>query len=186
MQYRSVLPIEPRKTPPNNRARKPDKFEIRRQQLAAATLAAMGEFGYANTSLRDIAAKSGFSLGTLHYYFADKDDLISYCVLDYKRHFIDEMNRAIDSAADLAALITDFISGFVKTVSSDSESQRLWYDIRSQAMFSAVFRPLVFEIDQSLLAMISHLTDRAQAFTAAAMPMPEQTPHPHGRKATAT
>ena len=166
------MPVEPSKPPLKGRVNKAGKFETRRQQLAAAAIATMGEFGYANTSLRDIAAKSDFSLGTLHYYFADKDDLISYCVLGYKRHFINEMNRAIDRAADLATLIEDFINGFVKTVSLDSESHRLWYDIRSQAMFSPAFRPLVFEIDRSLLAMINHLTERVRAFTGAAMQIP--------------
>jgi AcrR family transcriptional regulator len=157
-----IVPPESKKALLESRINKPNKFELRRQQLAEATLAALGEFGYAKTSLRDIAAKSGFSLGTLHYYFVDKDDLISYCVRSYKRHFIDDLNQLVDNATDFKSLKQGFIRYFVHTVSSDSESHRLWYDIRSQAMFDEQFRPLVAEIDQSLCDMIAKLATRAQ------------------------
>jgi TetR/AcrR family transcriptional repressor of bet genes len=156
--------LKSKKTLLESRINKPNKFEVRRQQLAEATLAALGEFGYAKTSLRDIAAKSEFSLGTLHYYFLDKDDLIAYCVRIYKRHFIDDVNQLVAAAADLETLKRDFISYFVNTVSSDSESHRLWYDIRSQAMFDPQFRPLVAELDQSLSEMISAIAQRIQDF----------------------
>lgn len=147
-----------------SRINKPNKFELRRQQLAEATLAALGEFGYAKTSLRDIAAKSDFSLGTLHYYFVDKDDLIAYCVRIYKRHFIDDVNQLVATATGLESLKRDFIRYFVATVSLDSESHRLWYDIRSQAMFDSQFRPLVAELDQSLCDMIAGIAARIQDF----------------------
>ena len=159
------MSLESRKDLLESRASQPNKFETRRQQLAGAALATLGELGYANTSLRDIAAKSGSSLGTLHYYFANKEDLINYCVRRYKRNFIDEVNEVINSCTDLKSLIKRFVASFVKTVSSDSESHSLWYDIRSQAMFNEAFRPLSTEIDQSLLEMITRLTDRGQVFT---------------------
>src|SRR6185503_10037661 len=52
-----------------------DKFEARRAELADATLATLGELGYARTSLREIAQKTEFSHGVLHYYFRDKNEL---------------------------------------------------------------------------------------------------------------
>ena len=61
-----------------------DRYDQRREQLAESALKTLGELGYARTSLRDIATNSPFSHGVLHYYFADKLDLIDYCVRYYK------------------------------------------------------------------------------------------------------
>ena len=57
----------------------------RRDQLAESALATLGELGYAKTSLREIAQHSAFSHGVVHYYFSNKEELITYCVRYYKR-----------------------------------------------------------------------------------------------------
>src|SRR5882724_4138226 len=57
-----------------------DKFSARRIELAEAALETLAELGYARTSLREIAQKSEFTHGVLHYYFSDKVDLICCCV----------------------------------------------------------------------------------------------------------
>ena len=61
-----------------------DKFGARRIELAEAALETLAELGYARTSLREIAQKSEFTHGVLHYYFTDKVDLICCCVRHYK------------------------------------------------------------------------------------------------------
>src|SRR5665213_1626249 len=61
-----------------------DKFSARRIELAEAALETLAELGYARTSLREIAQKSEFTHGVLHYYFSDKVDLICCCVRHYK------------------------------------------------------------------------------------------------------
>ena len=53
-----------------------DRFAQRRRELADATIQTLSELGYARTSLREIAQNSAFSHGVLHYYFADKVDLM--------------------------------------------------------------------------------------------------------------
>ena len=61
-----------------------EKYDERRTQLAISALATLGELGYARTSLREIAQNSEFSHGVVHYYFADKLELITHCVRYYK------------------------------------------------------------------------------------------------------
>jgi AcrR family transcriptional regulator len=67
--------------------RKSAKRNEKKRQIAESAINALQELGYANTSLRDIASKSGMSLGILHYYFEDRSDLIIYCVKTYKTGF---------------------------------------------------------------------------------------------------
>ena len=64
---------------PSTRSRRSpvDRFDERRNELAESALLTLGELGYARTSLRDIASNSPFSHGVLHYYFADKLELVS-------------------------------------------------------------------------------------------------------------
>lgn len=157
----SLMAQESRKALLESRANRPNKFELRRQELAAATLSALGEFGYANTSLRDIAAASGCSLGTLHYYFVDKADLIAFCVRGYKRHFIAAANSISAAATTTESLVETFVDFFVNTMKEEAESHRLWYDIRSQAYFDAQFQETVTEIEGELFAMVAAFIERA-------------------------
>ena len=75
--------------------RKNRKREGKRQQIASSAIEALTQLGYANTSMRDIAAVSDMSLGMLTYYFGDKSDLIIYCVTTYKSDFVSANEAAM-------------------------------------------------------------------------------------------
>jgi AcrR family transcriptional regulator len=81
-----------------------DKFSARRIELAEAALETLAELGYAKTSLREIAQKSEFTHGVLHYYFRDKVDLICCCVRHYKAKCVtryDQVTAAAQSRDEL-------------------------------------------------------------------------------------
>lgn len=111
--------------------------------------------GYANTSLRDIAAKSEVSLGILHYYFEDRRDLIIYCVRVYKQDFVASIRHALDRATGRDAVIDtviDALAGALAfSITKDAPTHRLWYDIRNQALFGDMFRPVAAEIETMLV-----------------------------------
>ena len=58
----------------------------------------LGELGFARTSLREIAQKTAFSHGVLHYYFRDKIELITYCVRRYKEHCVTRYDEIVEQA----------------------------------------------------------------------------------------
>ena len=134
--------------------RQVDKFTGRRDQLAAAALQTLAELGYANTSLRDIAQNSEFSHGVLHYYFADKFELITYCVRQYKAECVKRYDSIVATAAAPDELRADFGAAMARTLREDASMHRLWYDLRNQSLFDDAFRPDVREIDRSLERMI--------------------------------
>src|SRR5215211_3781860 len=72
------------------------RAEERRTQLAQSALATLGELGYARTSLREIAQNSEFTHGVVHYYFADKVELIAHCVRLYKAQCINRYDELVD------------------------------------------------------------------------------------------
>jgi AcrR family transcriptional regulator len=134
--------------------RQVDKFGERRDQLAAAALQTLAEQGYANTSLRDIAQRSEFSHGVLHYYFADKFELITYCVRQYKADCVRRYDSIVATATTADELRTGFGTAMAATLREDAALHRLWYDLRNQSLFEEKFRADVAEIDRSLERMI--------------------------------
>ena len=134
--------------------RQVDKFAERRDQLAAAALQTLAEQGYANTSLRDIAQRSEFSHGVLHYYFTDKFELITYCVRQYKAECVTRYDSIVATAATADQLKRGFGAAMAATLADDATLHRLWYDLRNQSLFDEKFRADVTDIDQSLQRMI--------------------------------
>ena len=140
--------------------RQVDKFAERRDQLAAAALQTLAELGYANTSLRDIAQNSDFSHGVLHYYFADKFELITYCVRQYKAECVKRYDSIVATATTADELRAGFGAAMAGTLREDASMHRLWYDLRNQSLFEEKFRADVKEIDQSLERMIWRIVGR--------------------------
>jgi AcrR family transcriptional regulator len=140
--------------------RQVDKFEERRRELADGALQTLSERGYARTSLREIAQNTEFSHGTLHYYFRDKVELITYCVRQYKAICVLRYDAIVADASSPAGLADAFADGLAATLRQEALLHRLWYDLRSQSLFEEAFRADVADIDDSLERMIWRIVAR--------------------------
>lgn len=137
-----------------------DKIAARRIELAEAALETLAELGYARTSLREIAQKSEFTHGVLHYYFSDKVDLICCCVRHYKAKCVTRYDQVTATARSRDQLLNGFIAKLGETLRTEAHMHRLWYDLRSQSLFEEAFRDDVKEIDQSLENMVWRVASR--------------------------
>ncbi len=138
--------------PGEKREENRSKRENKKRELALHTIRTLAQRGFANTSLRDIAEESGVSVGVLHYYFEDKVDLISYCVQIYKEGFIERLDNVLHTADTEELVLSETIDRLADAVMNDGELHRLWYDIRSQAMFDSNFSKVVDELEEALAA----------------------------------
>ena len=120
----------------------------------------LAELGYARTSLRDIAERTDFSHGLLHYYFADKDDLIYECVRLYKADCIARHDAMADRAHSAPEVRSAFADYLATTIRQDGRMHRLWYDLRVQSMFDARLRETVLTIDGWLRDMCWRIVTR--------------------------
>lgn len=150
-----------------------DKYEERRRELADAALRTLSELGYARTSLREIAKDAPFSHGVLHYYFRDKVELITYCVRRYKAVCVRRYDEVVDGATTADGLAGGFAEAMAATLVADATMHRLWYDLRSQALFEPSFREDVREIDATLQAMIRRVVERWSELAGRAPAVPE-------------
>lgn len=136
------------------------KYDERRTQLAESALTTLGELGYARTSLREIAQNSEFTHGVVHYYFANKIELIIYCVRHYKAQCVTRYDAIVAEASTADELCRSFASKLAETLVAESAMHRLWYDLRTQSMFDAELRPDVLDIDRTLEQMIWRVVSR--------------------------
>ena len=158
-------------------ARRPpaDKHDTRRDQLAESALRTLGERGYARTSLREIANNSEFSHGVVHYYFADKLELVVYSVRYYKARCVTRYDGVVADSTTPDELLDAFAAKLVETVLDEAPMHGLWYDLRTQSMFEAELREAVTLIDKTLADMVwrvvsryAELSGRAPAMTPSA------------------
>ncbi|MCH4243377.1 TetR/AcrR family transcriptional regulator [Acinetobacter gerneri] len=154
MVQRDVVELDapPRKT----RVRQDpiDKYEMRRIELAEAGLKTLAKLGYAKTSMREIAENSDFTHAVLHYYFADKSDLICYSIKHFKAKCVTRYDVVLAESATSDELLQGFIEKLKETIVNETQLHCLWYDLRSQALFEPTLRDVVTEIDESLEKMI--------------------------------
>src|SRR6478735_6965716 len=127
-----------------------DKYDERRNQLAESALQTLGELGYARTSLREIANNSEFSHGVVHYYFADKLELVVYSVRHYKARCVTRYDGVVAESTTPEELLDAFAAKLVETVQEESPMHCLWYDLRIQSMFEENLREAVSLIDKTL------------------------------------
>ena len=149
---------------PTNRERvsrrQVDKFAERRAELAGAALQTLAELGYARTSLREIAQNTQFSHGVLHYYFSDKEDLITACVRQYKAECVKRYDAIVATATAPDELRAGFGAAMAGTLRDDATLHRLWYDLRNQSQFEEKFRADATDIDHSLERMIWRIVSK--------------------------
>ncbi|HEX3604472.1 MAG TPA: TetR/AcrR family transcriptional regulator [Candidatus Dormibacteraeota bacterium] len=65
----------------------------RRAQIAAAAAHLFAEHGYAETSMRDIAAAVGMGLGAMYYHIESKEELLARIHEEYVGNFAVELER---------------------------------------------------------------------------------------------
>jgi AcrR family transcriptional regulator len=93
----------------------------------------------------------------VHYYFADKFELITHCVRYYKAQCVTRYDALIAESTTAEELVERFGAKLVETMTDEAPMHRLWYDLRTQAMFEEQFRPDVLMIAATLQDMIGRV-----------------------------
>ena len=156
-------------------AARASKHDNRRDQLAESALVTLGKLGYAKTSLREIAQHSPFTHGVVHYYFSNKEELITYCVRYYKRTCVTRYDEIVETSTSADELQARFAAKLAETIREEGPMHQLWYDLRNQSMFEPGLREVVLEIDGQLEAMIWRVISRYAALAERAPALDSST-----------
>jgi AcrR family transcriptional regulator len=79
---------------------KKDISNTRRAQLTRAAYKAIGQKGYDDFTIRDIARGAGLSTGLVHYYFKNKEDLLLNLLKEMNANLRFYLNRALTELTD--------------------------------------------------------------------------------------
>lgn len=131
----------------------------RRAALAQAALEVLSESGYARTGLRDIAQRSSYSHGVLHYYFTDKSALILEAIRLFKTTCISRYDDALAGATTPDGVLAALGERLTHSLEVDGRAHRLWYDVRTQGWLGAVDGAELAAIDALLEAMVLRFLD---------------------------
>ncbi len=134
---------------------------MRRQQLIAATIRAIGRFGYANTTLTHVAGEAGLSPGICNFYFKSKEQLLIATLEQIAEEYQAFWQAAIDKgkispAEGLAAMIE---ADFHPTV-CNVEKVSIWYAFWAEARNNAAYRALVQRLEADYLQQTENLCAR--------------------------
>ncbi len=83
-----------------NERSKSDIINLRRNQLTRAAYKVVGQKGYYDFTIRDIAREAGLSTGLVHYYFKNKEDLLLNLLKEINKNMLVILNRSISTAED--------------------------------------------------------------------------------------
>lgn len=131
----------------------------RRVHLAQSALEVLSERGYAQTGVRDIAQRSSYSHGVLHYYFKDKSTLILEAIRLFKTGCVARYDEALEGVATADDVLAVFAERLTDSVVTDGHLHRLWYDVRAQGYFGTVDPEALAELDVMLEAMVLRYLD---------------------------
>ena len=78
-----------------NERNKNDLLNLRRAQLTRAAYKVVGEKGYNEFTIKDIAVEAGLSTGLVHYYFKNKEELLFTLLKEMNTNLKDNLNKAL-------------------------------------------------------------------------------------------
>jgi AcrR family transcriptional regulator len=83
-----------------NERNKHELINLRRAQLTRAAYKVVGEKGYSDFTIKDIAREAGLSTGLVHYYFKNKEDLLFKLLKGMNDNLKHDLNRALTALDD--------------------------------------------------------------------------------------
>lgn len=110
------------------------KATEREGQIVAAAMRVLSDVGVAGTTLRGVATEAGIPLGTLHYVFPSKDQLLRAVIAAVMDDVVDAVRADLQLDRGVAHALRQGVTNFWSTlVESDTGLQIMQYEL---AMYS--------------------------------------------------
>ncbi|MFC7620322.1 TetR/AcrR family transcriptional regulator [Microlunatus sp. GCM10028923] len=101
----------------------------RREQISAAVFAGIAERGLEGLRTRDVAARAGVNIATVHYYFATKEDLIAAAYQRLQQRF----GAYLPETGTPAERLTHHLTGVLELLIDDAELRRVLAELALRA-----------------------------------------------------
>lgn len=134
----------------------------RRRDLVTAALQTWSEHGYSQVSVRNVARRTRFSHGMVHYYFSSKQALVAECVRLLSQG-CSLSSPELDDAASIEQLSVAFADQVSRSLTSDRQLHRIRYDLRNQSQFDRALRPYAEQLEAMWWGCVAEVRPRYEA-----------------------
>lgn len=114
----------------------------------------LGERGYANVSMRDIAKESGTALSQLTYYFKTKEGLFLEVINMMSARYINEVECLMEQVNGAKDKLGALVKYFKDLVKDNPKLLRLFVDFTAQALWIPSFKKKMDNLFNDLAQMI--------------------------------
>jgi AcrR family transcriptional regulator len=130
----------------------------RREELIAAALRVMVREGVAKTTTRAVVSEAKMTLGTFHYCFDSREDLLQEVITRITDSTVAEARKAFEASGDLGTRVSKSLSAFWAGVELSPGDHQVGYELTHYALRQAGFEELArrqyqhyLEVHQELL-----------------------------------
>ncbi len=124
------------------------------QKILMSAFECLSTRGYANVSMRDIAAEAGVALSQLTYYYKNKDGLFTEVINMMMHQYLQEIENKLMSAKDCKGKITLLTKYFKELIKEKPNLLRLFIDFTAQALWHPSFREQLNGLFESITKLI--------------------------------
>jgi AcrR family transcriptional regulator len=128
---------------------KEDMINTRRSQLIRAAYMVVGEKGYYNITVRDIARKAGLSTGLVHYYFKDKQELLLTLLKEMNKKLSTSLAEALKGTDDPEGKLGIYLDQALGLVMKEKEYFPVLFDFWTQISRNRRMRKANIKLFQS-------------------------------------
>lgn len=114
-------PLAERRAPSRSPAARDDRVE----SILSAAAEVFSRKGFAATSMRAIAKRSGASLGSIYYHFEGKDDLLRELICAHFRRVQEALDRRLDRRLEPREELAVFIANHVGFFADHLDAMRV-------------------------------------------------------------
>jgi len=140
-----------------------EHLAARRRQILAAARVRFAQAGFHATSMQDVVAESGLSMGAVYRYFKSKDELIEAIAGDVVGMLAGELEQFIDVRPLPPLLeVMDDVLGIVESQTGPDGIVRMAIQVWGEALSNPALQALVGRVYPVIRSAFVRLADRAR------------------------
>lgn len=142
---------------------RPSVEALRRKQILASTCKVVAKRGVAALRISDVAKEAGFSTGTIHYYFDDKETLLRAAFSYNVRHSIERRKDLLVSNTDTLEKLIAYTDSYLPKERETLRAWRVWAEFWAMSIRDAELQGVIDIFDVDWRASTSTIIRQGQA-----------------------
>jgi len=142
---------------------RPSVEALRREQILKSTCKVVAARGVSALRISDVAKEVGFSTGTIHYYFDDKETLLRAAFEYNVRHSIDRRKELLASSLDPVEMLLEYLDSYLLDDRESIRAWRVWAEFWAISIRDSELQDVIEILDLDWRSVVLRLIRAGQA-----------------------